>query len=97
VGAGRDALLPLVSALDTRAIFLGRFINHRFAAETFLKYVFVGLIGTGLLLLAQAAQRKRRFLCASVSLWLSPQSILRQGTIGLAPPTPVSIKTDSGK
>jgi uncharacterized membrane protein YfcA len=45
--------LPLIPG----AIFLGRFINHRFTGETFLKYVFVGLIATGLLLLAQAVRR----------------------------------------
>jgi uncharacterized membrane protein YfcA len=45
--------LPLIPV----AIFLGRFINHRFTGETFLKYVFAGLIGTGLLLLAQSVRR----------------------------------------
>ncbi|HKA01335.1 MAG TPA: hypothetical protein VKE70_32700, partial [Candidatus Solibacter sp.] len=45
--------LPLIPG----AIFVGRFINRRFTGETFLKYVFAGLIGTGLLLLAQAVRR----------------------------------------
>ena len=36
------------------AIFLGRAVNHRFTGEAFLKYVFVGLIGVGVLLLWQA-------------------------------------------
>jgi len=44
--------LPLIPG----AIFLGRFINHRFSGDTFLRYVFVGLIATGLLLLAQAVR-----------------------------------------
>lgn len=42
--------LPTIPA----AIFLGRLLNHRFSGDTFLKYVFAGLIGTGLLLLGQA-------------------------------------------
>ena len=45
--------LPLIPV----AIFLGRYVNHRFSGETFLKYVFVGLIGIGVLLLAQAVRR----------------------------------------
>jgi len=45
--------LPLIPG----ATFVGRFINRRFTGETFLKYVFAGLIGTGLLLLAQAVRR----------------------------------------
>jgi len=45
--------LPLIPG----GIFLGRFVNHRFSGDTFLRYVFVGLIGTGLLLLAQALRR----------------------------------------
>lgn len=36
------------------AIFLGRTINHRLHGEAFLKYVYFGLAGTGLLLLIQA-------------------------------------------
>ncbi len=36
------------------AIFLGRVINHRLHGEAFLKYVYFGLAGTGVLLLIQA-------------------------------------------
>ena len=36
------------------AIFLGRMINHRLHGEAFLKYVYFGLAGTGVLLLIQA-------------------------------------------
>ena len=36
------------------AILLGRALNRRLAAETFLKCAYVGLIGIGALLLAQA-------------------------------------------
>lgn len=35
-------------------VFLGRAINHRMHGEGFLKYVYVGLAGTGMLLLVQA-------------------------------------------
>lgn len=35
------------------AIFLGRFLNHRLQEGTFLNYVYIGLIGIGLLLLIQ--------------------------------------------
>src|SRR5215813_9361256 len=45
-------LLTLPVALV--AIFLGRIINHRFSGESFLKYVYFGLIGTGAILLVQA-------------------------------------------
>lgn len=37
------------------AIFLGRFVNQRMRGETFVKYVYIGLVGVGLLLLLQAA------------------------------------------
>ena len=36
------------------AIFLGRFLNRRFRDNTFLSYVYFGLIGIGILLLAQS-------------------------------------------
>ena len=36
------------------AIFLGRVINHRLHGEAFLKYIYVGLVGIGALLLTQA-------------------------------------------
>ncbi|HEY2382008.1 MAG TPA: sulfite exporter TauE/SafE family protein [Terriglobia bacterium] len=42
--------LPLVVA----AVFLGRMVNHRFAGDAFLKYVWVGLIGIGVVLFIQA-------------------------------------------
>jgi hypothetical protein len=35
-------------------VFLGRVINHRMHGDGFLKYVYVGLVGTGMLLLVQA-------------------------------------------
>jgi uncharacterized protein len=35
-------------------VFLGRAINHRMHGDGFLKYVYVGLVGTGMLLLVQA-------------------------------------------
>jgi uncharacterized membrane protein YfcA len=40
------------------AVFLGRVINHRLAGERFLKYVYVGLAGIGVLLLMQAIGRR---------------------------------------
>lgn len=39
-------------------VFLGRVINHRMHGDGFLKYVYVGLVGTGMLLLAQAITRR---------------------------------------
>jgi uncharacterized protein len=39
------------------AIFLGRVVNHRLRGEIFLKYVYLGLAGIGVLLLVQSAQR----------------------------------------
>ncbi|HUH27074.1 sulfite exporter TauE/SafE family protein [Gelidibacter sp.] len=36
------------------AIFLGRYLNHRLKDGTFLNYVYMGLIGIGLLLLSQS-------------------------------------------
>jgi hypothetical protein len=44
--------LPVAAA----AIFLGRVINHRFAGDAFIKYVWAGLIGVGVVLLVQAVQ-----------------------------------------
>ncbi len=35
-------------------VFLGRVINHRMHGDGFLKYVYLGLVGTGMLLLVQA-------------------------------------------
>lgn len=48
----RYYLLSLPGAL--LAIFLGRAINHRLRGNGFLKYVYVGLIATGAVLLVQA-------------------------------------------
>jgi hypothetical protein len=48
----RYYLLSLPGAL--LAIVLGRAINHRLRGDGFLKYVYVGLIATGLVLLIQA-------------------------------------------
>lgn len=45
-------LLALPAMLP--AIPLGRVVNHRLRGEVFLKYVYAGLIGVGLILLAQA-------------------------------------------
>lgn len=42
--------LPVVLS----AVFLGRVINHRLRGEAFLKYIYVGLVGIGVLLLVQA-------------------------------------------
>lgn len=39
------------------AIFLGRMLNRRLDGDVFLKYVYVGLAGIGLLLIVQAARR----------------------------------------
>ncbi|HYG40987.1 MAG TPA: sulfite exporter TauE/SafE family protein [Cytophagales bacterium] len=36
------------------AIFLGRVINHRLKGQEFLNYVYIGLVGIGILLLVQA-------------------------------------------
>jgi uncharacterized membrane protein YfcA len=36
------------------AVFVGRAINHRMSGEVFLKYVYCGLVGIGLLLVVQA-------------------------------------------
>jgi uncharacterized membrane protein YfcA len=38
------------------AIWLGRVVNHRMAGDSFLRYVYVGLMGIGALLLVQAAR-----------------------------------------
>jgi uncharacterized membrane protein YfcA len=45
--------LPVVAA----AIFLGRVINHRFAGDAFIKYVWAGLVGIGVVLLVQAVKQ----------------------------------------
>jgi len=39
------------------AIWLGRLVNHRLHGDTFLRYVYVGLAGIGLVLLAQSVHR----------------------------------------
>jgi len=39
------------------AIFLGRVVNHRLKGDVFLKLVYCGLMGTGLLLLIQSIRR----------------------------------------
>ena len=36
------------------AVFLGRVINHRMHGDAFLRYVYLGLVGIGALLLVQA-------------------------------------------
>lgn len=48
-------LLSLAPAL--LAIFIGRAINHRLHGESFLKYVYTGLAGIGLLLIVQSIRR----------------------------------------
>lgn len=45
-------LLSLPIALP--AVFLGRIINHRLRGDVFLRYVYLGLTGIGVLLLIQA-------------------------------------------
>ena len=47
-------LISLPVALP--AIFLGRFLNHRLRANSFLKYIHVGLALVGLVLLFQATR-----------------------------------------
>jgi len=47
-------LLSLPVVLPT--IFLGRILNHRMHGDAFLKYVYAGLAGIGVVLLAQAAR-----------------------------------------
>jgi uncharacterized protein len=37
-------------------VFMGRVINHRMHGDAFLKYIYLGLIGIGTLLLVQAAK-----------------------------------------
>lgn len=39
------------------AVWLGRVINHRFRGDAFLKYVYLGLIATGVLLLIQSIRK----------------------------------------
>jgi len=41
--------------LTLLAVLLGRVINHRMHGEAFLKYIYLGLVGIGALLLVQAA------------------------------------------
>jgi uncharacterized protein len=41
--------------LTLLGVFIGRVINHRMRVETFLKYIYLGLVGIGTLLLVQAA------------------------------------------
>lgn len=50
----RDYLLALPAAIP--AIFLGRAINHRLRGDSFVKYVYGGLIAIGLTLLIQASR-----------------------------------------
>jgi hypothetical protein len=38
------------------AIFLGRALNHRLRGDVFLKYIHIGLVGVGVLLLIQATR-----------------------------------------
>jgi uncharacterized membrane protein YfcA len=57
MGSGCDSLLLLVSAADPRRDLSGTIRQSSLFGDTFLRYVFVGLIGTGLLLLAQAVRR----------------------------------------
>lgn len=45
-------LVSLVVVLP--AIFLGRWFNHRLTGDSFLKYVHYGLVGIGLVLIAQS-------------------------------------------
>ncbi|GGA72338.1 UPF0721 transmembrane protein [Edaphobacter acidisoli] len=47
-------LVSLPAALP--AIFLGRMLNRRLTSDVFLKYVYVGLAGTGVLLIVQAVK-----------------------------------------
>ena len=51
----RYYLLSLPPAMV--AILLGRFLNHRFRDDSFLKYVYAGLAGIGVLLLTQGLYR----------------------------------------
>jgi hypothetical protein len=39
------------------AVWLGRVVNHRLHGDAFLKYVYVGLAGIGVVLLAQSVHR----------------------------------------
>ena len=51
-----DYLLSLPSAVP--AIFLGRAINHRLRGDSFLKYVYAGLLCIGIALFVQALRHK---------------------------------------
>ena len=48
-------LVSLPAALP--AIFLGRALNHRLHGDVFLRYVYLGLAGIGVLLIAQSVRR----------------------------------------
>jgi uncharacterized protein len=48
-------LISLMVALP--AIFLGRFLNQRLNGGVFLKFVYAGLVGVGIVLLVQAVRR----------------------------------------
>jgi hypothetical protein len=54
-GRGTCHLISLPVVLP--AIFLGRVLNHRLRGDTFLKYVHVGLVGAGVLLVIQALRK----------------------------------------
>jgi hypothetical protein len=47
------------------AIWLGRVVNHRLHGERFLRYVYVGLAGIGVVLLAQSV----RWQGERITLW----------------------------
>lgn len=51
-----DYLISLPAALP--AIFLGRFVNHRLQGDSFLKYVYLGLMAIGAILLVQSLHGK---------------------------------------
>lgn len=53
----RDYLLCLPAMLP--AVVLGRFINHRIPAGTFVRYIYAGLAGIGLILIVQSVVRSR--------------------------------------
>lgn len=50
-----DYLISLPAAVP--AIFLGRAINHRLRGDAFLKAIYIGLLGLGVLLFVQAIRR----------------------------------------
>jgi uncharacterized membrane protein YfcA len=51
-----DYLISLPVALP--AIFIGRFVNHRLEGDSFLKYVYLGLMAIGAILLVQSLRGK---------------------------------------